>query len=158
MPFGSMLLTVIAVATTGYLAYRYLATHSADGKIVAVRPYCELVTCSWGKCNSRERMACTDLPDMLHSNQHVRRFDEGRVEFSGRGGQSRASWAELGKLGKGRVRVGDRVAIHYIDGFGAEPEITAKPSFFLTSIGIGAFLFFLSIGARLKRSRWETQG
>lgn len=154
MPFRSLLLTLIAVATTGYVAFRYLATQAADGNIVAVRPYCALVTCSKG-CNSGAKMACTDIPAEIKSNQRVRRFNEGRVEFVGRDGRSRASWAEFDKLGKGSVRVGDRVRIHYIDVLGDEPEITVKPSFFLTVVGIGSFLFFLSVGARLKSSRWE---
>lgn len=155
MPFGSLLLTVIAVATVGYVAFRYLATGSAEGRIVEVRPYCELVTCWGGKCNSRVQMACHDIPAKLEQNQSVRRFQQGRVEFVGGDGMSRAAWAEFSRIGK-TVKPGERVKIHYIDGFGEEPEITGPPSFFVTMVGIASFLFFLSIGARLNRSRWSS--
>lgn len=154
MSIGSLFFVLIAVATTGYIAYRYLATHGSEGKIVAVRPYCELVTCKWGKCNQRQRMACIDIPGTLQSNQNVRRFQEGRVEFIGGDGQIRGVWAEFSKFPRGTVRVGDVVNIHYIDGFGEEPEITGRPSLFLSIVGIVAFVFFLSIGARIHRAKW----
>lgn len=152
---GSFFFVLVALATTGYVAYRYLATQGSEGKIVAVRPYCELVTCSWGKCNQRQRMACTEIPGTLQSNQNVRRFQEGRIEFAGRDGQMRGAWAEFSKFPRGTVRVGDSVSIHYVDGFGEEPEITGQPSLFLSIIGIAALVFFLSVGARLHRAKWE---
>lgn len=155
MPFGSLLLTLIAVAVTGYFSYRYLATQAAEAEIAAVRPYCELVTCSWGKCNRRERLACHDVPATLKPEQHVRRFHEARVEFVGSDGQFRAAWVEFAKLDKTGAKVGDRIAIHYIDSFSEEPEITPRPSLVLTTFGVAAFLVFLSFGARRMRSRWH---
>lgn len=158
MPFGSLLLTLIAVATAGYFSYRDLATRGAEAEVSAVRPYCELISCSWGKCNRRQQMACADLPASLEPNQHVRQFEQARLEFVGSDGQSRAAWAESTRLENSKVHVGDRIAIHYIDGFGSEPEITQPSSLFTTIFGIAAFLFFLSIGARLQQQKGERIG
>lgn len=155
LPFGSLLFTLIAVATVGYFSYRYLATRASEAQVSAVRPYCELVTCRWGKCNSRRQMACEEIPSPLETDQHVRHFDQARVEFVGSDGRHRAAWAELGRTVRHSARVGDRISVHYIDGFGPEPEITSRPNLFLSLFGIAAFLFFLSIGARMHRSRWQ---
>lgn len=154
MSFGTLFFALIAVTTSGHVAYRYLATHGSDGKIVAVRPYCELVTCNLGKCNQRQRMTCIDIPGTLQSNQNVRRFQEGRVEFVGGDGQIRGAWAEFSKFPRGTVRIGEVVNIHYIDGFGEEPEITGRPNLFLSIVGIAALFFFLSIGARIHHAKW----
>lgn len=155
LTLSRVLFAVIAVAMTGYFSYRYLATESAEAEITAIRPSCELVTCNWGKCGSRQRMACLGVPATLASNQYVRRFQEARLQFVGSDGQYRATWTEFGKLNKGDVAVGDRMTIDYFDGFGKEPEVTARPSLFMTVFGLGAFLFFLSIAARLHQRKWS---
>ncbi len=153
MPFSSLLLTLIAVATAGNFSYRYVATSGAEAEVSAVRPYCELISCRWGKCNSRQQMACADLPVSLEHDQHVRQFEQARLEFVGSDGKRRAAWADSSRLDKSKVHVGDRIAIHYIDGFGSEPEITPPRNLFTTVFGIAAFLYFLSIGARLRQKK-----
>lgn len=154
LPFGSAILTLIAVAAVGYHCYRYLATRAVEAEIAAVRPYCQLVTCKWGKCGRGERLACSEVSATLGPDQRVRRFEEAKMEFNGRNGQRRAVWAEIGTVIEGRVRVGDNVNVHIIDLLGGEPEVTNRPSLLLTLFGLGAFLFFLSIGARGYQHRW----
>lgn len=155
IPIRSWVFTVIAVATIGYVAYRYVATQPAEGEITAFRPYCELISCHWGKCNSRRNMACEEVPDPLPSHQFVRHIRQAQVQFTGRDGQSRTVWEEQGRLGIGsKARIGDSVSLHYIDGFSGEPEVAPRPNLFMSLFGIAAFLFFLSIGARMK-SRWR---
>lgn len=154
MPFGSALFTLIALAVVGYHSYLYLAVQAAEAEILAVRPYCQLITCNWGKCSRGERMACVDVPATLDPEQRVRRFQEARVEFIDRYGQRRAAWTEIGRGIQGGARVGDRVSVHFIDHLGGEVEVTNRPSLFLTVFGLAAFLFFLSIGARIHHSKW----
>lgn len=153
-PLANLIMTLIVFAPCFYVGGRYLVTQRAVADVTAIRPYCELVTCRGGRCTNRQPIACSDVPATFEPYQSVRRSQQAHVEFIGRGGQSRSVWEDFSRFAKGHPRVGERIAIHYIDVFGFEPEVVRRPDLSMIVFGIVAFVFFLSIGAR-RRARWR---
>lgn len=153
-----VVLIVMAVAMSNDVVARYLATEQATAAITEVRPFCEKVTCAWGKCNQRQRINCEMAEQLRSTDSHIQRGlnresaytvvdQEARLVFLGSDGAERTTWAAVRKIGMAGARVGDSIAIHYIDG--STPQVVPPPSLFLTIVSIVVLFAIVKYGRGL---------
>lgn len=162
-----LILVVTAIAMGAQVVYRHLATQQATATVADVRPYCEKVSCSWGKCNTRTHINCEEADRLESTDMHIQRSwsgqsafiardQEAKLIFLGRDGNERTTWVTFERLGIASARIGDSRSIHYIDG--SSPEVVNQPSLYLSIVGIIVLLVMVKFGIGMAQRSAGSQG